>query len=276
MHTDKSGNTARMDDDILTFLMNSPNREAILRCLHEHACDTREIKDRLRKSRSTIQQNVRALEVNGLVEKVDGRYRVTTLGRTLTEEIANCRHRIKTTEKLAPFLEYVPQDIEIEIGALSDCTVVTAKQSRPHEPTRHFLSLIRESEVISGLFPVIPPAFVEIFHQQVADGNLSVRVITEPVVGEMLVEAYPEKLEELCAHPGFEAWITQNQVSHGVAVIDQTAIALFAFDDAGTMQTIVECTDSEAYAWVIKEYEALDETPSQRSLSKLTESQTMG
>jgi predicted transcriptional regulator len=236
----------RVDTDRLgDIVRHGPVLEALL----EEPLDRREIEDRLDVSRATSHRFTRWLDRQGLVEKVDGRFRLTGRGEAVAEEVLRFEANVATADRLAPLLEAVCADHrEFVVEPFVDATVTVATPEAPYRPVERFVALVGESATLRGFNTThMAPLVLGGFHQQVFEAT-DTELIYLPGVAEKLFEAYPDRAND-AIEQGHLTLRTREQLPYGLALFDER-VGIGGYDDrTGLLEVFVDTDSPIAREW---------------------------
>ena len=248
--------TGQTDD--LDVLIDLLRRSRLLEELQGAAYDRRELQDRLGVSRATSHRHTKLLEELGVIEKVDGRFRLTESGTLLAEACVRFKREAHTALQLAPVLEALADaPVPIDNDALADATVTSAEHGDPQAPLVRFIALVRETERLHALdLDIIAPARLDEIQGHIVEG-METELIGLPEVARDVIGNYPEKCIEACE----SGYLT-------VKLVDEIPFALTIFDhrvgigvtepDTRILRLFVDTDADEVREWAWEVYEAYD------------------
>ena len=248
--------TPQVDD--LDVLIDLLRRSALLEELRGNEYDRRDLQDRLDVSRATSHRHTKLLDELGVIEKVNGRFRLTASGTLLAETCARFKQEARTALQLAPVLEAVTDaPVPIDNEAFAGATVTGAEHGDPHAPLVRFIALVRETETLHALdLDIIAPARLDEIQGRIVDG-METELIGLPEVARDVIENYPENCIEACE----SGYLT-------VKLVDELPFALTIFDDRvgigvtepGTriLRLFVDTDAPAVCEWAWKVYEVYD------------------
>ncbi|WP_331234667.1 helix-turn-helix transcriptional regulator [Natronorarus salvus] len=241
-------------DVVIDLLRRSP----LLEELQGAEYDRREIQDRLGVSRATSHRHTKLLDELGVIERVDGRFRLTESGALLVEACSRFKREASTALQLAPVLEAVKNaPVPIDNGAFAGATVTGAEHGDPHAPLVRFIALVRGTERLHALdLDVVAPARLDEIQGRIVEG-METELIGLPEVARDVIEGYPEKCIEACE----SGHLT-------VKLVDEIPFALTIFDDrvgigvtepdTRILRLFVDTDADEVHEWAWEVYEAYD------------------
>ena len=250
--------TTRSQADDLDVLIDLLRRSPLLEELQEEEYDRRVLQDRLEISRATSHRHTKLLGELGVIERVDGRFRLTESGILLADACVRFKREANTALQLAPILEAVRDaPVPIDSGAFADATVTGAERGDSQAPLVRFIALLRETETLHALdLDLLAPARLDEIKERIADG-METELIGLLEVAKDIIENHPENC--------IEAW-TSGYLT--IKLVDELPFALTIFDDRvgigvsepGTrnLRVFVDTDAPAVREWAWKVYEAYE------------------
>lgn len=242
--------------DELAFLARSKTRMAVLESLSDQPRDLRDLSDDLGVPRTTLSDNLVQIEERGWIERTEGAYRLTTLGRTVNRVVSACRRSIGTANDLSPFLESVPEpEHDIDVSRLHGSSVVTAEFPRPYAPVERFRDVVEDASTFRGLMPIVLPNLGEFFRRQFVDAGLEVEILLDERTFDVFVEQFDGLAELACPAGQVQLCIYEGDVDFGLVLLDETVVLVSMYDN-GLVDTVVTNDSPAAYEWGESVYES--------------------
>jgi predicted transcriptional regulator len=226
----------------------------VLEALFDGPLDRREIEDRLDVSRATSHRFARWLDENDLVEKVEGRLRLTGRGEVVAEAVLGFEANVRTAGRLAPLLDVICEDHrEFVVEPFVDATVTTAAPEDPYRPVERFVSLVDDSGRFRGFNTThMAPLVLGEFHRQVFE-ETDTEMIYLPHIAEKLFETYPDRAAEAIDR-GHLALRTREDLPYGLAIFDER-VGIGGYDaSTGLMRVFVDTDAPIAREWAERVY----------------------
>lgn len=243
----------------IAFLSRSEKRVATLSELITGGRELRELSDNLNIPRTTLSENLSALEEQGWVDEQSGTYRATTLGRTVVRALDEMEETLKTAHQLEPFFEHVPNtNDEIDVSVLTDATVTVANPSEPYGPTHRMQSLVSGPVAFRGFSPVVYPSLSREFRREMQEKGLEIEIILERDV----LESTRDKIDDF--RPGsfdsdaLRIGLHDGSFDYGLGIVEDEVI-LGSTADSGFIEVTVECRNPEAVEWAESVYQSYRE-----------------
>jgi predicted transcriptional regulator len=153
--------------DILEVVLN---RFSFMERLREQPSDKRTLVEELDYSRSTVDRALRNLEALELVEYVDGEYRLTPLGDTVTTGIDDLSETIELNLEYEPFLQWMPDDeFDLDPTSLRDAELVLPKPGDPYAVINRHVQRLETLEYGRFLLPYAGMHATEKAHEQIVE-----------------------------------------------------------------------------------------------------------
>jgi predicted transcriptional regulator len=245
--------TSAPGDDVLPI--EALKRADALSVLRDGAVDRIGLMTELDVSRTTVHRIVRGLESKGLLVQDGGEFSLTTLGRTVADEVAVYRRRVNAAGRLQPFLETVDESSpSIDVELFEGASVTVTESTNPYAPVARFMELLRDSETVHGFdTTTIAPIYVEDIRNEILGGMETDIVYLSAVVEEM-VDTYPEEIAA-AVEAGHLTLSTHDDLPFGLAIFDDR-IGLGGYDDeTGMLRAFVDTDAPDARRWALDLYE---------------------
>lgn len=238
------------------LLIEVVRRAPMITALREEPLDRRDLEQRLEISKSTAHRNTTSLAERGLVERTDGKYKLTELGEAVAEVVATFEADMGTTVRLAPLFDAVAGiQPRCPIHAFSDATVTTANQGDPFGPLARFVALVQETDTLQMLDSyAVAPTYIDDIHGRVLEG-LETKVIERPDVAEDIIENYPQKCVELCASE-FLTMRLHDELPFGLVIMDSRIGIGVRDPNTGAPRAFVDTDDPEGRGWAATLFES--------------------
>lgn len=237
------------DFDELAFLARSECRMAILETLADEARDLRDLSDELDVPRTTLSDNLLRLEEKRWIERADGVYRITMLGRSVRRIADSCLRSMQAARELSPFLETVsdvPDVIDVE--CLHGSTVVRADFPEPYAPVEQLLDAVDGASTLRGLTPVALPSFGEFFREQVLTEGLEVDLVIDEQLLGVIPEAVITQMRPGSAAGRVRFGVYGGDIPFGLLLLDDRLV-LASTNEDGLIEAAVLNDSPDAYEW---------------------------
>lgn len=233
-------------------LVTLVRRRPVLEALREGSHDRRDLESRLDVSKPTVLRATGTLAEFGLVERVDGRFRLTAQGEVVAAALDRFERIERAASRLGPFLRTTDYDVAVEHFA--DAEVTTRAPGDPYRPVRRFMTLVDRTDRLRGFdVATVAPGNVDSLYQQIVDGMRTDVCYPESVV-ETIVETAPER-STAAAESGNLTLRIAKDLPCGLALFDER-VGLGGYDpETGALAAFVDTDDPDAYAWGEAEFE---------------------
>lgn len=242
-------------DERVRFLATSPNRVSLLAELEEGPRRPAELVDRLELSRSTVQRNLRELSERGWVRRDDGGYSSTVGGRLVLGAYEELIGTVGLVEEYGENLEaLVEAGLELSPAVLEGATVVTATDSDPHAPLRHYTDRVLEADStrFRGIVPVVSPLFNEA-HETLLDRGIEGEIVLDATALEASKEEYDAEFDDALDTEELSLYAHGESFSFGLTIIGDR-VFLGAYE-GGQFVACFEWVDPEVREAALTAYE---------------------
>ena len=207
--------------------------------------DRHEVAGSLDKSLSTVRKHLNELENQGIVEMTGEGYRLTRFGEAVRTKLRNAQRTYEAKE--------VAEALDAPSDVLARARFFLSQRHVPTEPLEEFTRHVLEAEGMRGLVPVLFPRYLGFHHEQIL-GGMDAEFVVERDIFEYLRENHGEILRESFEH-GTRLYVTDDELSHGVALLDETRVGVLVYDDGGNVLGYASFASSRAR----KHYESVYE-----------------
>ncbi|MWG36823.1 helix-turn-helix transcriptional regulator [Halomarina oriensis] len=231
------------------LLLEVVKQAPMIAALREGALDRRTLQHRLDVSKSTAHRNTTTLAEWGLLERVEGSYKLTEFGEVVAEIVATFEADMQTAHRLTPLFEVVSGvQPQCPVEAFSGATVTTAERGDPFGPLARFVSLVEETETLRMYDSyAVAPTYMDDIHGRVLDG-LVTEVIEQPDIALDIMENYPRKCVELCASE-FLRMRLHDSLPFGLVIFD-SRIGIGVRDrESGVPRAFIDTDTPAARTW---------------------------
>lgn len=225
-----------MSDEVETTLLALCRRESIFRTLREGPRRKREIAPCLDCSRSTLDRALRSLTELGLVERLDGEYRLTLRGRLAFREYERFSDRIRGLRSAAPVVDSLPPDCSLSPAVLEDCDVITADRSAPNRPVERYLADVRSAEAIRAVGSVVTERYVAAFRDCIVNEGASAKITLAETGIRRLLSDHQAFLERTLSLDRFELREIDVIPPYSFCILertDTTILGMMVYSDNG-------------------------------------------
>ncbi|WP_128478780.1 helix-turn-helix transcriptional regulator [Halorussus pelagicus] len=161
-----------------------------------------ELADDLEESRSTIDRALRELETAGFVERADRGYQTTLTGELAFETYRRYVARLDGLLAARDALVPLPTDAALDGALFEDATVSLPTQCSPHAPVESFEALLRDADHVRVFATAVIPAYVDIFHEQVVEEEMTAEVVSAEGVLDWILSRREDQLVAIAGSDG--------------------------------------------------------------------------
>lgn len=232
-------------DELVDIIRHGP----ILEELVKGPLERHEIERRLDVSRTTSHRMTRWLDDRNLIEKTEGKFKLTGYGEVVADETLRYERNIRVGRRLAPLLESIcAHHQEFVIEPFADATVTTTGPDDPYRPVERFISLLQETETFRGFNTTqMAPFSVDEFHRRIRDG-METELIYLPSVIENCYSNDPERTSEMLESSHLTLR-TRDALPYGLAIFDDR-VGIGGYDeDTGQFRVFVDTDAAIAREW---------------------------
>jgi len=236
----------------LLFLLRARSRLRVVEHLAANGPATqRALRTELDAARTTVARATTALEDTGWIERVDGAYRLTRAGRTLTEDVLELLDTVDRVDELEEFLRWLPAGVDApDFHEADDVQVTYSTPAAPYAPARTQTEILYSADRLRALLPAIELDSTETLHEQVTERGLTVEAVVSPDVEATMESAEFAPLMREKGRTGRSTVFVAAEPCPfylGLADDDRTQVGLA--DDDGLPRALLETTDDAVRAW---------------------------
>lgn len=247
-----------LQDDDLDVLIDLLRRSPLLEELQGAEYDRRELQERLEISRATSHRHTKLLSELGVIERVNGQFRLTRSGALLADACTRFKQESYGALQLAPVLDAVTDaPVPIDNEAFADAVVTGAEHGDPHTPLVRFLALVRETETLHALdLDLIAPARLDEIKGPIVAG-METKLIGLPEVARDVIENHPENCIEAC-ESGYLTVKLVDELPFSLAIFDARVGIGVSESDTRRPRLFIDTDAPEVREWAWKVYDHYD------------------
>lgn len=239
----EASDTARHENQ--EFLLEVARRGPVLQALRSGPVGGNDLARTVELSRSTIHRAANSLQAHDLIEKRDGQYELTGLGRVVAEKVDTFGAEVGTARALEPFLNTVEMD-DIPTEHFVDAKVTRPTPRQPHTSIQRIIELIERSDVLQMLSTVLSPLYVEVGYREMRDG-MEIEAVFDRECIDIMVSQYAEQAHETVGTGNFTVY-AHHGLPFELFILDDR-IGMAAHDETGIARVLVECDAPAAVEW---------------------------
>ncbi|SFB74466.1 Predicted transcriptional regulator, contains HTH domain [Halobiforma haloterrestris] len=229
-------------------------RYRCLQALVEQARTKRELVDALEIPRSTLDDIVRELESDGLVEYRDGRWQPTYSGRLAYRAHQEYRGRLASLTELSPVLDELDSGTELSLVFVDGANVHRSQPEIPDSVLSTLVECVGAATHVRAVAPKLIAGHVERLYQQSTTGDSATFDIVVPeTVYEEFQSAYPSITTTLREDKDVHVHHALIPFSFDIWICDDERAAVSVFTDRGIAGILVNDT-ADAVEWADRQY----------------------
>lgn len=245
-----------------SFLGTIDNRRSILSALEDGPRDKRDLVTDLACSRSTVDRAIRDLEALALVERVDGAYRLTIVGRLALAEYRRSRDRLETIAGMGEYLEGIPRTAPLSPSMLEGATVHEPEPHAPTEPLMQLADRIDDAEHVRGFTGTERSSRVrDRLNDRILGGSLAGEIVLTEELVTFLLEHQAERLQAV-ADSDFDLYVVESVPYELVRIDTPSRSETFLVIDHDVGNVVLRNDSTDACEWgdvVYRRYRAMAE-----------------
>lgn len=233
-------------------------RAPLLRELRRSPAAKNDLLSPLDVSRSTIDRAIRELERDDLVERIDGRYRLTLAGRIALDAYDEFSDRIEAVQSNAGVLTCLPPDVSLSADPLVGAETVRAKPAVPQRPVEALAATVARAERIRGSVVGIAAQFVDIYREQILDGA-TIEVVIDGETLSRLLGRYADAVEEVLGTGRVEIREAPSTPPYALKIHesgDERVVTVAVYGNNG-LRALLRNDTAAAVRWAERRYEEL-------------------
>lgn len=232
--------------DVASLADTLRKRAPLLARLADGPRDQRDLRDELGVSRSTVYKSVSELEEAGLVAECEAGYALTEFGRLAWQRHDAYLARLRRLDEARPLLEAIPEDRQLPPSLFEHGRIIVPGRHAPERPLVRLEELGADADHLRVASPAGMPRYLEVLHENVADGAQTVTMIVEGDALGRLESGY-DRFEAAVDTDGLDLRTVADELPFAVALFDDDALGLFAYEDV--MVGAAFTGDEDALRW---------------------------
>lgn len=182
-----------------------------------HPHQKAELVRELDESRSTIDRALRELERAGFVERGDDGYRTTLAGELALAEHERYVARLDGIGKVNDALTALPTDEPLDGALFEGADVSVPSRCSPHEPVEALETLLADADHARAFGTTILPPYVDIYYEQVVEGEMTVELVLSEEVIEWLLSRHGETVMAIATTEGVT--VAETETTHSFSLV---------------------------------------------------------
>lgn len=195
-----------------------------------------ELKSVIDARETTILHILKEFENFSLSEKLQGKYKLTSLGFL---EIQICRHCLAASEVIGAFKDFwlthdisvIPASLIVRLDALKDSSLIKTESSELGKVHETFMKVLLSSKKIKGASPIFHPDYVAAFSHLLSQGNSVELVLTSDILDKTLDSADAKLMEKYIVEGKLTIFIREDL--RFALTVTESSFSLGLFDLSG-------------------------------------------
>lgn len=214
-------------------------------CTHK-----REIEDDLDISRATIDRAIRRLDDCGIVERDGPECQLTLYGRLLLETYQTLSEEINRLAEAQEILSALPDETKFNTNFIANAKITTCTSASPLTIYRKTERVLRQSNHIRGIYPVLPPYSIDLLESLDEQGTTLELICSDEVIEEMVTN-YGERLTGLFGTDKHNLFRGQGEALpiYRLLISDNAEVILLAYNENMSLCGGLFNTSRSAIEW---------------------------
>lgn len=233
--------------DEIEFLAGSETRIRALNTIAaEGPMTSREFRDEIDASRTTVKRNLDKLVDRGWLENSNTEYTIRPCGELVAAEFTDLIDAIRIIRELQPFMRWVDlDDLDFGLYELVDAEVTVASDGDPYAPVNEHVDALQTANEVRALLPSVGHEAFKVILQRLNEADPAYDLVVKPACAKTLQEGrqYEALFEEAIASGAVEVSLYEGVIPYYLGVLDET-VQIGVEDDDGFPRALVE-TESE-------------------------------
>jgi hypothetical protein len=164
---------------------------------------------------------------------------------------------VDVVERLRPFVRWFPDDeLEFDLRALEDATVVAADSSDPYAPVNRHIEAMERADRFRCLLPAVGLPAMTVARDRVVDGGCRQELIYGREIAAT-VRSQPEYgrlIDEMLEAKSCELYVADRRVEFYLGLFED-GVQLGVENDDGVPRALVETDAEEVREWAERTYD---------------------
>mgnify|MGYP000336127964 CR=1 FL=1 len=248
--SDESVDTTALET--VHFLSGSAYRYEILRAfVEQHSLTRQAVRERVDASRSTVRRTLEAFVGRGLIESVEGGYRLTATGEALAEGVGSVLELARITDEYEPLLRRLEPAVHgLDPTWLDGASMTVSTETNPFGPAQRQTQTVREATTFRGFLPAIEIEGAKLVHERITAGQLQAEIVVPSAMRETLTsQPFASLFRDQLDTERFECHIAPDGVPFYLGLADDETTEIGVADVDNIPRVLVQSTDTALRAW---------------------------
>jgi predicted transcriptional regulator len=239
--------------DLVEVIVSSEKRKNLLILLESGPKSWDEIKTVLNVTSTGMLPQIKILEEEGLIQRVDKKLELTPIGYILTTHMDPFIRTVEVFAKHKKFwqehlITVLPDEILLDIRDLGNYRIIENTDEEIFDVDT-FLENISRTKTLKGLSHIVHPKFPDFF-MNLPKKDAKVSLIFTPGVLKMMREKYPGWIRKWLSFETTSLYVTRKDIKFSFVVTDSYfSISLFYNNGIFDSKNDVISHDPSALAW---------------------------
>lgn len=247
--------------ELVSFLTRSDSRIAVLRSLSRNAMTRQELQDATGIPRATLSRTLADCRERALVTRDGHRYRVTSFGHLVADELAAFLDSVASIQALHTLSTWLPMDdLDVSLPGLAGAEVTLPTPIDPMAPVKRAADAVEGGDHVrtfcySVLHAPILAALQGVVHRgQHLEGVIAAGVLQVVADDPELARSATQLFES----GAVELYLYEEGIEPQLIIVDGVTMFLVT-DEDGAIQGLVETGDDAVVHWAERTFESLKE-----------------
>lgn len=216
----------------------------------------RELAECVDVSRTTLTRNLDTLAAAGWVRRSGRTYRITKAGDAVARAFGELREVVEITERLSPFLRYVPaEEFDADVRDFAEADVLLPDPPDPYAIRNRHVRALNGMDECRMVAPFTDLHAHETLRDRIVGHGARAELVIEPDAAETLrtKPQYASLYDEMAATGRYRVYVREEPIPYGVARIDDAA--QFVAHEEYEPRALLETDDEDAVSWAAATFE---------------------
>jgi predicted transcriptional regulator len=227
-------------------------RRSVLEAIDEQPRQKPALAEELAVARSTIDRAIRTLTTEGLVERGDDGYVLTTTGELSLDAFTSFADELAAIRSADDVLSKIPGRGYVDSAILQDAEIVRGSVSAPDRPVKSFVESIEDAVFARGVSPTAYESYVDVFTSRVIDDGMEAEFVFSDGALTEITANHPEALQETIETGRVDVYRVDELPEVGLIVLeleDGSEMTMLGTHEVNHLGAVVKNYTPEAVEW---------------------------
>lgn len=173
------------------------------------------------------------------------------MGGLVLHEYEQFGRTLRSLQNTYELFEELPPRTEIEPKVCRGAEIIAAKRNVPAEPIRCIETHVQNATRLRCFTPVVLPQYIELFHEQLVDADLTGELLFEEAAATHVRKRYRDQLDEALATRSLTLLQTTTELPFGLIVIEKPnpEMIVVVYTPEGNVRGVILNDSAEANRW---------------------------